>query len=85
MVQDSESGFGRVPVPELNGQILSDNKTGQIFMKGPVVRLEFPIAIVRHGETDGNRRNVLHGLANGPENQLNEAGKKQASQLAIDL
>ena len=85
MVQDLEADFARVAIPELNGQILSDKKTGQIFMKGPVVRLEFPMVIVRHGETDGNRRKVLHGLANGPENQLNEAGKKQARQLAINL
>ena len=54
-------------------------------MKGPVVHLEFPMIIVRHGETDGNRRNVLHGQANGPENQLNETGKEQAKQLAINL
>jgi broad specificity phosphatase PhoE len=85
MVQDSESDFGRVPVPQLNGQILSNKKTGQIYMKGPVVQLEFPMVIVRHGETDGNWRRVLHGLANGPENQLNERGKKQAKQLAVNL
>jgi len=54
-------------------------------MKGPVVRLEFPMVIVRHGETDGNRRKVLHGLVNGPENQLNERGKEQAKQLAMNL
>jgi broad specificity phosphatase PhoE len=85
MVQDSESDFGRVPVPQLNGQILSDKKTGRIYMKGPVVQLVFPMVIVRHGETDGNWRNVLHGLANGPENQLNERGKAQAKQLAVNL
>jgi broad specificity phosphatase PhoE len=85
MVQDSESNFDRVPVPGLNRQILSDKKTGQIFMQGPVVRLEFPMVIVRHGETDGNRRKVLHGLVNGPENQLNETGKDQAKQLAMNL
>ena len=84
-MQDLETDFGRVPVPQLNGQILSDKKTGQIYLKGPVVHLEFPMVIVRHGETDGNRRKVLHGLANGPENQLNERGKEQAKQLAIDL
>jgi broad specificity phosphatase PhoE len=85
MVQDSESDFGHVPVPGLNGQILSDKKTGQIYLKGPVVHLEFPMIIVRHGETDGNRRKVLHGLTNGPENQLNETGKEQAKQLAMSL
>jgi broad specificity phosphatase PhoE len=85
MLQDKETDCDCVPVPNLNEQILSDKKTGQIFMRGPVVRLEFPMIIVRHGETDGNRRNVLHGLANGPENQLNEAGKEQARQLAINL
>jgi broad specificity phosphatase PhoE len=83
--QDSKFNPDQVPVPGLNGQILSDKKTGQIFMKGPVVHLEFPMIIVRHGETDGNRRKVLHGLANGPENQLNETGKEQAKQLAINL
>ena len=85
MVPDSESDFGRVPVPGLNGQILSDKKTGQIYLKGPVVHLEFPMVIVRHGETDGNWRKVLHGMANGPENQLNERGKEQAKQLAKNL
>lgn len=85
MVQDSESDFGRVHVPELNGQILLDKKTGQIYLKGPVVRLEFPLIIVRHGETDGNWRKVLHGLANAAENQLNERGKAQAKQLAVNL
>ena len=84
-MQDLETDFGRVPVPQLNGQILSDKKTGQIYLKGPVVHLEFPMVIVRHGETDGNRRKVLHGLANGPENQLNERGKEQAKQLAMNL
>jgi broad specificity phosphatase PhoE len=85
MVQDIETDFGFVPVPGLNGQILSDRKTGQVFMKGPAVQLEFPMIIARHGETDANRRNVLHGLANGPENQLNETGKEQATQLAKSL
>jgi len=85
MGQDSESDCGRVHVLELNGQILLDNKTGQIYLKGPVVRLEFPMVIVRHGETDANWRKVLHGLANGPENQLNERGKAQAKQLAVHL
>jgi len=85
MVQDSESGLGRVPVPHLNGKILSDKKTGQIYLKGPVVHVEFPLVIVRHGETDANWRKVLHGLANGAENQLNERGKDQAKQLAMHL
>ena len=85
VVQYSESNFGREPVPELYGKILLDEKTGQIYMKGPVVSVEFPLIIVRHGETDGNRRKVLHGQANGPENQLNETGKAQARQLAMDL
>ena len=85
MGQDSESDCGRVHVLELNGQILLDNKTGQIYLKGPVVRLEFPMVIVRHGETDANWRKVLHGLANGAENQLNERGKEQANQLAVHL
>jgi len=84
-VQDLETDCDCVPVPNLNGQILSDKKTGQIFMKGPVVHLEFPMVIVRHGETNGNRRRVLHGLINGPENQLNETGKDQARQLAMNL
>jgi len=85
MAQDSESDFGRVPVPELNGQVLLDKKTGRIYLKGPVVHLEFSLIIVRHGETDGNRRKVLHGLADGRENQLNERGKAQAKQLAMNL
>jgi broad specificity phosphatase PhoE len=85
MVQDSESDFGRVHVPELNGQILLDKKTGRIYLRGPVVQLEFPLIIVRHGETDANRRKVLHGLADGAENQLNERGKAQAKQLAMNL
>jgi broad specificity phosphatase PhoE len=85
MVQNSESDFGHVHVPELNGQILLDKKTGRIYLKGPVVQLEFPLIIVRHGETDGNRRKVLHGLVDGPENQLNERGKAQAKQLAVNL
>ncbi|MDZ7262227.1 MAG: histidine phosphatase family protein, partial [candidate division KSB1 bacterium] len=75
----------RVPIPELNNQILVDPTTGQVFMKGPVLKLKFPMLVVRHGQTEGNLRKVLQGQADGPENQLNEVGKEQAQQTAVNL
>jgi broad specificity phosphatase PhoE len=75
----------RVPVPALNGQILVDKITGRVFLKGPVLALQFPMVIVRHGQTTGNRRKVLQGQADGPENQLNAAGKNQARVTAKSL
>lgn len=75
----------RVPVPELNNQILVDKTTGQIFLRGPVLSLQFPMVITRHGQTAGNEREVAQGHADGPENQLNEIGRTQARQLAVNL
>jgi broad specificity phosphatase PhoE len=41
--------------------------------------------MVRHGETDGNRKKVLQGRTDGPENQLNERGKEQGKEAAASL
>ncbi|MFQ5754033.1 MAG: histidine phosphatase family protein, partial [bacterium] len=71
-----------IPVTELDGQILVNKVRGQLRMKGAAVRLEFPMLVVRHGETDGNIRYVLQGQVDGPENQLNRTGWKQARETA---
>jgi broad specificity phosphatase PhoE len=84
-VQTTESNDARVPVGALNNQILVDRITGQVFLKGPVLDLKFPMIIVRHGETTGNQRKVLQGQADGPENQLNAAGKRQARETSKNL
>lgn len=73
------------PIAQLDNQILVDPATGQIYMKGRVLELCVPVMVVRHGQTDGNLRNVLQGQADGPENQLNRAGKQQAKQTARNL
>ncbi len=54
-------------------------------MNDAAVRLKFPMLAVRHGETDGNLRNILSGQIDGPENQLNANGKQQAQQSANNL
>ncbi|MCG8607089.1 histidine phosphatase family protein [bacterium] len=71
-----------IPIPELDGQILVHELTGQIYLSGSVISL-MPAAIaVRHGETDANLRRVLHGQVDGPENQLNSQGRAQAQRAA---
>lgn len=40
------------------------------------------LIIIRHGETDENRRGLVHG---DPKGALNELGKKQAQEAAIKL
>jgi len=69
------------PVDDLNGQILVDQITGQIYMAGAAVRLNVPTLVVRHGQTDGNVRHVLQGQVDDAENQLNRNGRETA-QLA---
>ena len=44
------------PLSELNNQILLDEASGQIFSKGAVLKLNFPMLLIRHGQTDGNKR-----------------------------
>ncbi len=73
------------PVAELDGQILVDAGTGQLHIRGAAVELRFPMLVVRHGQTDGNLRHVLHGQVDGPENQLNAVGREQARQTAVNL
>jgi broad specificity phosphatase PhoE len=75
----------RVPLPELNNRIVVDKAPGQIFLRGPVLSLQFPMIIARHGQTAGNERGVAQGRADEPDNQLNEMGRRQARQLAINL
>lgn len=74
-----------IPVRGLADEILVHKITGQLYMNGAAVRLKFPMLVVRHGETDGNLRNILSGQVDGPENQLNATGKKQAQQTANNL
>lgn len=74
-----------VPVRGLADEILVHKITGQLYMNGAAVRLKFPMLVVRHGETDGNLRNILSGQIDGPENQLNANGKKQAQQTARNI
>lgn len=52
-------------------------------MRGPVLQLKFPMLVVRHGQTDGNVRHVLHGQVDEAENQLNKTGRAQAREAAV--
>ena len=81
----SESQEKARPVPGLNNQIEVHPTTGQLFMKGAAVNLDFPMIVVRHGETDGNRRFMFQGHVDEAENQLNKTGKKQARAAAKKL
>ncbi len=62
----------------LSHQILLNQVTGQIFMNAPILEPRFPMIVVRHGQTDGNKNKKLQGQVDGPENQLNTTGKKQS-------
>ncbi len=85
MVLKANRNTTKVPVHELNNRIFVDKATGQIFLRGPVLSLQFPIIIARHGQTPGNERGVVQGHADGHENQLDEIGRRQARQLATNL
>jgi len=74
-----------IPLDDLNGQILLDQITGQIYMAGAVVRLKVPTLVVRHGQTDGNLRHVLQGQVDGSENQLNRNGRETAELAAEEI
>lgn len=71
-----------IALDDLNGQILVDQITGQIYMAGAAVRLNVPTLVVRHGQTDGNVRHVLQGQVDGSENQLNRNGRETAELAA---
>ncbi len=71
-----------IPLQELNGQILLDESTGQIYLSGASIRLKPSAIAIRHGQTDGNLKHVLQGQVDGPENQLNQKGKEQAKLAA---
>lgn len=49
------------------------------------MKLHLPMAVVRHGETDGVLKHVLQGQVDASENQLNAMGRKQARETACRL
>jgi broad specificity phosphatase PhoE len=66
----------------IHHQLCVNQMTGQLFFNAPILNLQFPMMIVRHGQTDGNKHRKFQGRADGPENRLNEAGKEQARSAA---
>ncbi len=66
----------------LKNGILADSQNGNIYLKAPALDLQFPMMVVRHGQTDGNIRRIFQGQIDGPENQLNSVGREQAHQAA---
>lgn len=66
----------------LKNGILADYQSGDIFLNDSAVELQFPMMVVRHGQTDGNIRRTFQGQIDGPENQLNSVGREQARQAA---
>ena len=69
----------------LKNGILADYQHGDIFLKDSAVHLQFPMMLVRHGQTDGNVRRTFQGQIDGPENQLNAVGRAQAQQAAKEV
>ena len=69
----------------LNRGILADYQSGNIFLKDSGVELQFPMMLIRHGQTDGNIRRTFQGQIDGAENQLNAVGREQAKHAAKEL
>lgn len=70
---------------ELDDQLLVHPHTGQLFMNTPGMELTFPLLAVRHGQTDGNIQRMFQGQIDIPASALNETGKAQVKQTAIQL
>ncbi|PIE32961.1 hypothetical protein CSA56_13600 [candidate division KSB3 bacterium] len=66
-------------------RILVNQHTGEIFLNAPALRLQVPMLVVRHGQTNGNVRRMFQGQIDGPDNQLNHVGKAQAKKAAKDI
>jgi broad specificity phosphatase PhoE len=71
------------PIAGLDNKIFVDKTTGQIFMSGQILSLNVPILVIRHGQTNANLQSALQGQVDGPDNQLNSTGRKQAQKAAI--
>ena len=76
-IQESKKSHARI-----HDQILVDPYTGQLFMNAPGLELLFPMLVVRHGQTDGNRVRMFQGRVDNP---LNEVGKEQVQRAAQQL
>ena len=82
---DHSESINFISLAELNHKIYLNKDTGQIYMAGKVTALNLPVVAVRHGQTNGNLRNILQGQVDGTENQLNENGKAQAQAVSKKL
>jgi broad specificity phosphatase PhoE len=72
----------RQPIPAFNNQITLDPKTGHLYLANPVLSLQGPVVVIRHGETPANARRVLQGVSDTADNQLNTHGRQQAENMA---
>ncbi|MBF0433246.1 MAG: histidine phosphatase family protein [Fibrobacteria bacterium] len=72
-------------ITTLNKQLLVETSSGRLFANGAVVQLSMPVVIVRHGETEGNKLNILQGQVDSDTHQLTAFGKMQAGRAAKRL
>jgi broad specificity phosphatase PhoE len=72
----------RQSIPAFKNQISLDLETGHLYLANPVLSLQGPVVVIRHGETSANTRRVLQGVSDTADNQLHARGRQQAEDLA---
>jgi broad specificity phosphatase PhoE len=72
----------RQSIPAFKNQISLDLETGHLYLANPVLSLQGPVVVIRHGETSANTRRVLQGVSDTADNQLHVRGRQQAEDLA---